>query len=279
MDNRILKVCLGLQHDYPERQIILVTKDILLRIKSQMLAITAQDYTADRLQSNQEQYSGRMEVFVEEDAFKGFKKKGIKQESCYQMGEDGIRHQISLLMNRFVLLKADQSTKKTQLGRFDGSKIVPLKFKKNKPYGVSPRNVGQYFLQEALITPAETAPLVIVKGSAGTAKTFYALAVGLEKVFNTEKKEYRKILVSRPNSQFDDDIGYLPGTEQEKIAPLMRPIVDNLEQLIDSNEEERYNNEEELHGKLEELFSRRLIEAEARYHYTSRKVHFVIKSH
>lgn len=263
MDNRILKVCLGLQADYPERQVILVTKDILLRIKSQMLEIAAQDYTTDRLQKNQEQYSGRMEAYVEEEAFKVFKKKGIKLECCYQMGEDGIRHRVLPEMNQFILLKADQSTNKTQLGRFDGSKIVPLKYKKNKPYGVSPRNVGQYFLQEALMTPAENAPLVIVKGSAGTAKTFYSLAVGLEKVFNIDKKEYRKILVSRPNSQFDDDIGYLPGTEQEKIAPLMRPIIDNLEQLIDSNEEERYKNEEELHGKIDELFSRRLIEAEA----------------
>ena len=99
------------------------------------------------------------------------------------------------------------------------TKIVPLQYKKSKPYGVTPRNVGQYFLQEALMAPAETAPLVIVKGMAGTAKTFYAVAVGLEKVFNAEKKEYRKILISRPNAQFDDGIGYLPGTEQEKISP------------------------------------------------------------
>ena len=104
------------------------------------------------------------------------------------MGEDGIRHQVVPEMNQFLILKADQSTKKTQLGRFDGTKVVPLQYKKSKPYGVSPRNVGQYFLQEALMTSAEDAPLVIVKGMAGTAKTFYAVAVGLEKVFNVVKK-------------------------------------------------------------------------------------------
>ena len=111
--------------------------------------------------------------------------------------------------------------------------------------------------------PAETAPLVIVKGMAGTAKTFYALAVGLEKMINRPTGEYRRILVCRPNSQFDDDIGFLPGNEQEKISPLMRPVIDNLEQLIDSNEEERYQDEGELTDKTTEIFERGVIQAEA----------------
>ena len=84
--------------------------------------------------------------------------------------------------------------------------------------------------------PAEKAPLVIVKGMAGTSKTFYSLAVGLEKLLNHPTGEYRRILICRPNAQFDDDIGFLPGDEQEKISPLMRPVIDNLEQLIDSSE-------------------------------------------
>ena len=77
----------------------------------------------------------------------------------------------SFTENEFVLLTADQSTKKTLLGRVSGEKIVPLSYKKSKPYGVSPRNVGQYFMQEALMSDAKKAPLVIIKGMAGTAKT------------------------------------------------------------------------------------------------------------
>lgn len=69
--------------------------------------------------------------------------------------------------------------------------------------------------------------------------------------------------MSRPNVQFDNDIGFLPGTEQEKISPLMRPIVDNLEQLLDSDEEERYKDEEELNGKIAEVFQRGVVVAEA----------------
>lgn len=156
-----------------------------------------------------------------------------------------------------------QSLKKTHLGRVEGKKVVPLKYKKNLPYGVKPRNSGQYFLQEALMKPADEAPLVIVKGMAGTAKTFYSLAVGLEKILNNPTGEYRRILICRPNAQFDSDIGFLPGDEQEKISPLMRPIMDNLEQLIDSDEEARYQDEQELQGKIEEIFARGIIQAEA----------------
>ena len=110
---------------------------------------------------------------------------------------------------------------------------------------------------------ADAAPLVIIKGPAGTAKTFYSLAVGLEKIMNGSEREYRRILVTRPNVQFDSDIGFLPGSEQEKIAPFLRPVIDNLEVLVDRDEKERYKDEYELAGKIEELFARDYIAAEA----------------
>lgn len=141
--------------------------------------------------------------------------------------------------------------------------VLRLTYSRVTPYGIKPRNAGQYFMQEALMQPASEAPLVIVKGQAGTAKTFYSLAVGLEKIINHPTGEYRRILICRPNAQFDSDIGFLPGDEQEKISPLMRPIIDNLEQLIDSNEDERYDNERELAEKIEEIFDRQLIQTEA----------------
>ena len=116
-------------------------------------------------------------------------------------------------------------------------------------------------MQEALLD--DSIPLVIIKGAAGTAKTFYSLAAGLNKVVETFPKAYRKILISRPNALFDDDIGFLPGDEQQKIAPLLRPIRDNLEQLIDGNEEKRYEDEVTLDDKVDEFFTRKIIVAEA----------------
>ena len=260
-DNRILKVCLGLQNR--KTPVILVTKDIVVRVKAQMLGIQAEDFTTEQAPVSEEQYTGRCEVFVAEKKFEDFKKKHITPEDVYQVDEAGEKLPVTPMPNQFVILKADQSARKTQLGRFDGKKIVPLSFHKKKPYGVSPRNVGQKFLQEALMADAEGAPLVIVKGMAGTAKTFYTLAVGLHAMLEQEEPAYRRILISRPNAQFDDDIGFLPGDESEKIAPLLRPVVDNLELLVDQNEKERFADERSLSGKVEELFDRGIVDAQA----------------
>ena len=260
-DSRILKVCLGLKKRCD--RVILVTKDIVIRIKAQMLGIEAEDFTSEQAPVSEQQYTGRCEVFVPEDAFAEFKKKGIAPEQAYQVGPEGERRAVCFVRNQFVILQADQSDRKTQLGRFDGERIVSLAYKKKRPYGVSPRNVGQFFLQEALMTSAEQAPLVIIKGMAGTAKTFYTLAVGLHAILEGDKPEYRRILFSRPNVHFDDDIGFLPGDESEKIAPLLRPAIDNLELLVDQNEEERYQNEGNLADKIQELFDRGIISAQA----------------
>ena len=262
-DNRILKVCKGLKELYEESQVILITKDIVLRLKAQILGIRAEDFEREQISADYAQYTGRIEVFIPENLVKEFKKKGVALDQVYQSDEEGNQTIPKLYENEFVILRLDQSTKKTLLGRVNGNKIVPLSYKKSKPYGIVPRNVGQYFMQEALMMEADKAPLVIIKGMAGTAKTFYSLAVGMEKVYNNPSKEYRRVLVCRPNAQFDDDIGFLPGDENEKIAPLMRPVIDNLEQILDSDEKKRYEDEEELSDKITEVFERGIIRTEA----------------
>ena len=206
-DNRILKVCKGLSETVSEIQVILVTKDLVLRLKAQILGIKAEDFEREQISDDDAQYTGRTEVYFPEDMAKEFKKSGISITDAYQSDDEGNHIVPKFHENEFVILKPDQSTKKTLLGRISGNRIVPLAYKKSKPYGVSPRNVGQYFMQEALMTDTENAPLVIIKGMAGTTKTFYSLAVGMEKVYNNPTKEYRRVIVCRPNAQFDDDIG------------------------------------------------------------------------
>lgn len=259
-----MKVCKGLiDNRKDEQEIVLVTKDLVLRLKAQIMGIRAEDFTTEQITEEDALYTGRCEAYIPEELVKEFKKKGIAAKELYQSDEEGNHYPVELEENEFVIMKADQSTKKTLLGRVQGKKVVPLVYKKSKPYGVSPRNVGQYFMQEALMTSAEEAPLVIIRGMAGTAKTFYSLAVGMEKVYNNPKGEYRRIIVCRPNAQFDDDIGFLPGDEREKIAPLMRPIIDNLEQLLDSDDKSRYEDETELRDKIDEVFERGIIQTEA----------------
>lgn len=263
-DNRILKVCLGLyQQKKRGQQIILVTKDIVLRLKAQILGIKAEDFTTEQISEDDLQYTGRINAYIPEECVKEFKKHGISRDMIYSADENGEHYPLETEDNEFVILTPDQSSGKTLLGRIQGEKVVPLHYKKIRPYGVKPQNVGQYFMQEALMLPAKEIPLVIIKGMAGTAKTFYSLAVGMEKVYNNPSGEYRRIIVCRPNAQFDDDIGFLPGGEQEKIAPLMRPIIDNLEQILDSDDEKRYEDENALQDKIQEIFERGIIRTEA----------------
>ncbi|MCR5666147.1 MAG: PhoH family protein [Eubacterium sp.] len=262
-DNRILKVCMGLSRDYEEQEVILVSKDLVLRLKAQIVGIDAQDFQREQITDEDMSYTGRSEVFVPDDLMQNFKAEGIALSDVYLVDENAKKVAADLTENEFIILRSDTSVRKTLLGRVSGERIVPLKYAKANPYGVTPRNMGQYFMQEALMTSAQEAPLVIVQGMAGTAKTFYSLAVGLEKVYNNPTGEYRRIMICRPNAQFDDDIGFLPGDEQEKIAPLMRPIIDNLEQIIDSDDEQRYADEEELSDKIYEIFERGIIQTEA----------------
>lgn len=260
-DGRVLKVCRGLLEEGTPAT--LVTRDIVSRIKAQMMGVPAEDFTTDQVPSSAAPYTGRADVYVPNELLASFRKKGLPAGDLYTVDQDGARQPVRLTENQFLLLRSDVSEKKTMLGRFHGGRAVPLVHGGARPFGVKPRSVGQQFLQEALLLSADEAPLVIVKGPAGTAKTFYTLAAGLEQVLEAEERTYRKILVCRPNAQFDQDIGFLPGSEQEKISPLLRPIVDNLEILLDLDGKKEKRTEEELRSRIDYLFTTGVITAEA----------------
>lgn len=259
-DNRILKVCLGLKNKGDH--VILVTKDVFARIKAEIVGITAQDFFAEQVPHFADQYSGRIKLQVEEFSLNAYYEYGrLDPSDAYVDYQEGILAADSLTVNQFVSMHSLTNEKHSALGRFNGTSIVPLVYARAKPFGVTPRNAHQKFMQEALMTDSISAPLVILKGPSGTAKTFYSIAVGLQKVL--EEKLYRKLLVCRPSVKMDEDIGFLPGTEKEKIAPYMRPVVDNLEVLLDSENKDKFNNEHELSDKIQELFDRNIINTEA----------------
>lgn len=262
-DNRILRVCKGLREK--GENVFLVTKDIFERIKADIIGVVAQDFFTEQVPVLDDQYKGRLELYTTEEKLNEFYTKGcLKQEDVFLFSPDFSSKEFpDLVVNQFLILHSCNNKKHTAMGRFDGKQVVVLRFLNERPFGVTPRNAGQKFMQEALMMDADKAPLVIIKGPAGTAKTFYSLAVGLHKVMMEQRKLYRKLLVCRPNVKLDEDIGYLPGTEQEKIAPFLRPVIDNLEVLIDNDETERYSSEKELKDKVDELFDRNIINTEA----------------
>jgi len=262
-DNRILKVCKGLA-DKGETA-ILITKDIFERIKGSIIGISVQDFQNEQVVSPDHQYRGRTTLYTTAKRIDEFYQKGalhIKHVFSYDE-ELGEKQPANLTVNEFVLLQCTDNHKQSALGRFDGTQLVELKYVHEAPYGIKPRNAGQRLIQEALMMSAEEAPLVIIKGAAGTAKTLFSLAVGLHKVMHQKEKQYRKILVCRPNVKLDEDIGFLPGSETEKLAPFLRSVIDNLEILVDNDETERYKSEHELKDKVDELFSRNIVTTEA----------------
>jgi PhoH-like ATPase len=264
-DARIIRTALHLQK---ENDVYFLSKDVYARIRAEGAGLRkVQDYYADNIAEESEEYNGRSEVYTESKNFEELKLGGLEKEKVFKCSEKTGKKlkKIKLETNEFLIVRSiDNPDKQTMLARFDGEKIVPLDYVDNNihPFGVKPRSVGQRFIQEALLQPAENIPLVILKGPAGTAKTFYSLACGLHQTWKTNKR-YRKILVCRPTVKLDEDIGFLPGTEQSKIAPFMRSVMDNLEQLVDKNDEERYSDEVLLKDKIDELFDRGIISTEA----------------
>ena len=166
-----------------------------------------------------------------------------------------------MLENEFLYI-TNQTTYGTLLAKVRENFIVSLQYDSIRPFGVQPRNVGQRFAIEALLAPANELPLVILKGSAGTAKTFLTLACALQQC--AEENIYRKITITRANVEFDREIGALPGDEINKVGPLLRGCMDNLELLVDAKSvKSREGREEDIRSKVEYLFDRGYLSAEA----------------
>lgn len=239
----------------------LVTNDISLMLKADILGIPVQNYKNDRVPDEKEMYTGRRKIAISKEAVETFDRHGKFPLSMLSDLVDALE------INEFLVLTYQEYK---WLAYFDGEYICKLKYAHEKPFGVSPRNAGQFFAQEALMKSADEVPLVILKGPAGTSKTFYCLACGLEQV--VERGLYKRVLICRPNVKFDDDIGYLKGTEMDKIMPLLRPSLDNLEALMTIKHKELGRNQKELQSTIEEFFDRGWVTAEALAYLRGRSI-------
>lgn len=216
-DHAILRSVLLVQKQFPEETTILITQDNSLAIKaSQFFQIPVEDYRNQQIVSH---YTGRTELMVPEHDFSEF----------FSTGTCPVSQDVLLYPNEFLTLHNGDNPSNTALAYYKDGLAHKLSTEKSSLFGVHPLNAGQKFAKEALLTDIDSAPLVILQGPAGTAKTFLSLAAGLEML---EEGKVSQILLLRPQSFFDSEIGYLPGSEQEKIEPLMRPFHDNLSVLL-----------------------------------------------
>jgi PhoH-like ATPase len=264
-DNRILQVCKGLMES--GYQTILVTRDTNMRVKATILKIQAEDFRNDKVAKIDQQYTGRATVYTSSEVINYFHKDDanwLAPEKLYSYDESvRLLTTVSLVTNQFLVIRSTDNDRHTALGRFDGKKVVHLRYRNRNPFGVTPRNVGQIFMQECLMLSADEAPMVIIKGPAGTAKTFYSLAVGLYKYMEVRPREYHHLLICRPHAMLDEGIGFLPGSEAEKLEPYMRSIKDNLFTLMSGNSLVEEKEVAQAEDTVNMLFEKRIIQTEA----------------
>jgi PhoH-like ATPase len=217
-DHEILALGLKLQAESGE-PVAVVSKDINLRIKADGMGIPAEDYESDRVDIN-ELYLGYSDLELSPEMMQQFAQEG----ALPYVGEDRAP-------NEYLKLTDTADPQHTLLGRLDpeGRTIIALLPPPRELSGLRPKNKEQYFAMDALLD--ERIKLVSIIGKAGTGKTLLAVAAGLYATL--ERKLYRKLLVSRPTMPMGKDIGYLPGTVQDKLNPWMQPIFDALD-LISS---------------------------------------------
>lgn len=264
-DNRILQVCKGLMES--GQPTILVSRDTNLRVKATILRVPAEDFRNDKVADIERQYTGRLTVYTVSEIIDDFHKDDthwIDPAKLYVFDETaGLLVPAELVTNQFLVIKSTDNDRHSALGRFDGQKVVHLRFQNRNPFGVIPRNVGQIFMQECLMMSAEEAPMVIIKGPAGTAKTFYSLAVGLYKHMEVRPKEYHHILICRPHALMDETHGFLPGSESEKLEPYMRSIKDNLFTLMSGDSLAEDKDVAQAEDTVNMMFEKRIIQTEA----------------
>lgn len=232
-DHRILNSALLLQKEERGRKVILVSKDVNLRLKAKSLGLHAEDYTTGKIQNISSLYSGRTVIEdVNADIINLIYEKGY----C---PPDEILGKVKPEKNHYYILK---SGKKSVLAYYNPFNEMVEQVEKRSVYGVKPRNAEQTFAIHALLKPE--VKLVSIQGVAGTGKTLIALAAALE-----QKRDFRQIYLARPIVPLSNkDIGYLPGDIKSKLNPYMEPLWDNLKFI-----QNQYSESDKEYSKITEM--------------------------
>ena len=222
VDSRIVAIAQRVQKTHPRGSTILVTKDINLRIKADALGLQAEDYETDRVMIK-DLYTGMIDLTVSARDMAAFR----------SSGELEINGGKTYFPNEYCTLMEEGNPKRVALGKVDltGTKLTPIVDAREGVWGIKPRNREQHFAFDALLD--DRVKLVTLMGKAGTGKTLIAMAAGLKRT--VLDREFRRLVVARPTISMGKELGFLPGSLEEKLNPWMQPIHDALEMLSDLN--------------------------------------------
>jgi len=213
-DHQILNCSYIQARTNPNRKVVLISKDVNLRMKARSLGLHSEDYMNDQVPEISLDYKGY--DFVDNLDHELIDKLFA---SPFDVDAADIKPKHKWIPNQYLILR---NASKSVLARFNGETQKVERVEKLPAYGIKPRNAEQTFAMDALINP--TIPLVTICGKAGTGKTLLALAAALE-----SRKQYRQIYIARPVVPLSNkDIGYLPGDIKAKLDPYMQPLFDNL---------------------------------------------------
>lgn len=238
-DHRILNAVTWLQDKHPDQQVILVTKDINLRIKAKALDMLAEDYETGKIKNIENLYSGVSKIHnIDKDTISTLYERGTIEPSLV-----GIETPIA---NHYYILKNGSSS---VLSFYNPNTQLLEKLDKRPAYRITPRNAEQVFALHAIMNP--DIKLVTLQGVAGTGKTLLALAGALE-----QKRFYKQVFLARPIVPLSNkDIGFLPGDIKSKLNPYMEPLFDNLKFIRNMFSE----HDKEFHSINEDLESEKLV--------------------
>lgn len=256
-DNQIINTVLDIKKNQGHmfNQVILVTNDTSMRINASVCAAACdfsdfvESYRNDHV-SSAEMYTGKRELHVSKEAIDYiYKNKMLPPEAIFR---GDIPEPVE---NEFFILQSDQSS---ALAVYRNHELKLIDTKTLHPCHVQPKNASQTFALWALMQPVEEIPFVILKGPAGTAKTFLSLAAGLDQTYDSKThRSYDSVLISRNNVMADADFGYLPGELEDKMNPLLAPFFDNLESLLRGNSDE---DRECISRQIEDMIDSGVIE-------------------
>lgn len=250
------------------KRIVIISNNSTTKILAAVHHLPIEPYRTEQVAPPLQQYTGRREIYASTQIVCELLQHKTVEITPQVMRQ--ITHVVEsdFIENEFVTIHDASNPVSTVLAMYRNGHLNTL-FESPNPYGITPRKAGQRFAIEALTAPADKIPLVILKGPAGTAKTFLSLAAALEQTINQQM--YDRILVTRPNIKFDNDIGYLKGTEEEKIGPLIRPVMDNLE-LLCRTDGAISKGDTTLNNYVQDLFNRGIIAAQAMAYMRGRSI-------